>query len=104
MRLKLLILGVLLVCFILFYSRSEEETKKITYSTGGVVSSYTPEQLKITTRIDVGQVREYTFAIASDTRITGIVREGGWVSVVYTQYRFGARLLMTAVAIIGENG
>jgi hypothetical protein len=78
-----------------------QQDKQETFQASGIVLTYSPDVLRVQERIDVGILRLYSFKITADTKIYGIIREGGWVSVVYTQRRLGRRLLTTAVEIKG---
>jgi hypothetical protein len=78
-----------------------QEKKKEIFQASGIVLTYDKDVLRIQQRLDVGIIRLHTFKITSETKISGNVRVDGWVSVFYTQVRFGRRLIMTAVEIQG---
>jgi hypothetical protein len=80
---------------------SAVEPEKKTFQASGIVLTYNKDILKIQERIDVGILRLHSFKITKDTKISGKIRENGWVVVTYLRKRSGKRWVMIAVDILG---
>jgi|WetSurMetagenome_2_1015567.scaffolds.fasta_scaffold537079_2 hypothetical protein len=79
---------------------SAVEPEKKTFRVSGTVLSYNNNVLRIQEKIDIGILRLHSFKITKETKISGAIRESGWVAVTYFRKKFGKRWVKVAVDIV----
>jgi hypothetical protein len=98
----LFIIAAIIILSVVSSGAVEPEKKAL--RTSGIVLTYNGDVLRIQERIGAGILRLYSFKITQDTKISGKIRENGWVVVTYTRKRSGKRWVLIAMDILGLGG